>query len=79
MEIRKIEVLEGNEIKKYDVLFTLHEDNKEFVVYTDLNSNMDIYGALYNEKEKRLDYISDPKDQQRILEIIKQIRSSVNS
>ncbi len=76
MEIRKIEIMENNESKQYDVLFTIKDEtqNKEFIIYTDVNSNIDIYAALYDEKEKRLDYIDDPKDQEIIEQIMKSIK-----
>ena len=80
MEIRKIEVLENNELKQYDVLFTIKDEarNKEFIIYTDVNSNIDIYAALYNEKEKKLDYIDNPKDQKMLEEVMKIVKEKMS-
>ena len=80
MELRKVEVMEGNVVQQYDVLLTIKDevDNKEFVIYTDVNSDIDIYAALYNEKEKRLDYIDDPKDQKMIEEIMKIVKDKMS-
>ena len=35
MELRKIEIMENNELKQYDVLFTIKDEKqgKEFVIY----------------------------------------------
>ena len=80
MELRKIEIMENNELKQYDVLFTIKDEKqgKEFVIYTDVNSNIDIYAALYNEKEKKLDYIDNPKDQKMIEEVMKIVKEKMS-
>ncbi len=80
MELRKIEILENNELKQYDVLFTIKDEvqNKVYVIYTDINSDIDIYAALYDEKEKKLDYIDNPKEQKMIEEIINIVKEKMS-
>ena len=48
------------------------------LLYTDVNSNIDIYAALYNEKEKKLDYIDNPKDQKMIEEVMKIVKEKMS-
>lgn len=76
--IKNLRVVENGEVKEYDVLFTLKDEkkNKKFVIYTDMNSDIDIYAALYNEKENKIEYIDNPDDQVMIDEIIKIVRES---
>ena len=78
MNIKNLRVVENGEVKEYDVLFTLKDEkkNKEFIIYTDLNSDIDIYAALYNAKENRIEYIDNPDDQIMINEVIKIIKES---
>ncbi len=80
MEIKKIQINENGKLQEYDVLFTIknEKENKEFIIYTDVNSGIDIYAALYNEKEKRIDYIDKPEDQKMIEEIIKIIKDKIS-
>ena len=80
MNVKKIEILEGNELKQYDVLFTLKNEkhNKEYILYTDVDSDIDIYAAIYNEKEKRLDYIDNPKEQKMIEDIMKIVKDKMS-
>ena len=79
MEIKKIQINENGKLKEYDVLFTIKDEkeSKLFIIYTDINSDIDIYAALYNEKEKRIDYIDKPEDQKMIEEIIKIIKNRI--
>lgn len=79
MEVKKIEIVENGELKEYDVLFTIKDEkkNKEFIIYTDTNSDIDIYAALYDEKENKLDYISDTKDQKMIEEIMNVVKDEM--
>lgn len=77
MNIKKMEVNENGNLKEYDVLFTIKNEvaNKMIIVYTDLNSNIDIYAAYYNEKTKEINYIDDPSDQELVkkaIDIIKE-------
>lgn len=78
MNIRKLRIFENGETREYDVLFTLKDEkkNKEFIIYTDLNSDIDIYAALYNAKENRIDYIDDPRDQVMIDKVIEIVKDS---
>ena len=80
MELRKIEIMEGDVLRQYDVLFTVKDEvrNKEFIIYTDVNSDIDIYAAIYNEKDKKIDYIDDPKDQKMIEEIMKIVKEKIS-
>ncbi len=80
MNIQKIEILENNELKQYDVLFTIKDEkrNKNFIIYTDINSNIDIYAGIYLEKEKRIDYIDNPADQKMIEEIMKIVKEKMS-
>ena len=76
MGIKKIEIMENNELKEYDVLFTIKDEkqNKEFIIYTDVSSDIDIYAALYDKKTKKIDYIDNRKDQKMIEEIMKIVK-----
>ncbi len=76
MDNKKIEILENNTIKEYDLLFTIkdNKNNRVYVIYTDLNSDIDIYAALYDENSKTIKYINDVKDQKMIEEIMNIIR-----
>lgn len=80
MEIKKIEVLENNELKQYDVLFTIKDEtrNKEFIIYTDVNCDIDLYAAIYDEKEKKLDYIDNPNDQKMLEEVMKVVKEKIS-
>ena len=81
MNIKKIEINENGMKMEYDVLFTIKNEsnNKEFIIYTDIDSDIDIYAALYNEKEKRLEYIEDENDRKMIEEMIEIIKNNINS
>jgi uncharacterized protein YrzB (UPF0473 family) len=76
MDIRKIVINENNRLQEYDVLFTIKDekDNKEFIIYTDVNSDIDIYAALYDEKDNKIEYINNPEDRKMIEEIMKIIK-----
>ena len=80
MNIKKIEINENGMKMEYDVLFTIKNEsnNKEFIIYTDIDSDIDIYAALYNEKEKRLEYIEDENDRKMIEEMIEIIKNNIN-
>ncbi len=75
MELKKINIMEGSELKEYDVLFTVKDEqnNKEYILYTDMNSDIDIYAAIYNEKERKIDYIKDKDEQEKIKKIFKDV------
>ena len=51
----------------------------KFASFTSFNSDIDIYAALYNEKEKRLEYIEDENDRKMIEEMIEIIKNNINS
>ena len=77
MDIKKISIMENGTLKEYDVLFTIKNEieNKLLVIYTDLNSNIDIYAASYDEKTKEIKYIDNPADQamvEKAISIIKE-------
>jgi len=80
MELKKIKIKENNQLVEYDVLFTIkdEEKNKEFIIYTDVNRDVDIYAALYNKKENKIEYIDDPEDQKMIEEVIKNIKEKMS-
>lgn len=80
MSIKKLEIMENGELKQYDVLFTLRDEkkNKQYVIYTDINSNIDIYAAIYDEKNNKLDYINDPEKQKIITEIMNIVKNKVS-
>lgn len=42
-----------------------------------MNRNIDIYAAIYNEKEGRIDYIEDKKEQKMINEILKVVKEQL--
>ena len=77
MDIKKISIMENGTLKEYDVLFTIKNEieNKLLVIYTDLNSNIDIYATSYDEKTKEIKYIDNPADQamvEKAISIIKE-------
>jgi uncharacterized protein YrzB (UPF0473 family) len=80
MELKKIKIKENNQLVEYDVLFTIkdEEKNKEFIIYTDVNRDVDIYAALYNKKENKIEYIDDSEDQKMIEEVIKNIKEKMS-
>ena len=80
MDIKKIEIMENGELKQYDVLFTLKDEkkNKQYVIYTDVNSNIDIYAAIYDENNGKLDYIDNPEEQKLISEILNIVKSKIS-
>ena len=80
MDIKKIEIMENGELKQYDVLFTLKDEkkNKQYVIYTDVNSNIDIYAAIYDEKSGKLDYIDNPEEQKLISEILNIVKNNIS-
>jgi len=81
MNIKKLEIDENGIKREYDVLFSIKNEtnNKDFIIYTDLDSDIDIYAALYNEKEGKLEYIKDSNDRKMLEEMIEIIKNNINS
>ena len=80
MEIKKIEICENGIFKEYDVLFTIKNEvaNKFIIIYTDINSDIDIYAAYYNEKTKEINYIDDLSDQELVKKAIDIIKEKLS-
>ena len=80
MEIKKIEICENGIFKEYDVLFTIKNEvaNKFIIIYTDINSDIDIYAAYYNEKTKEINYIDDLNDQELVKKAIDIIKEKLS-
>lgn len=76
MGIKKLKIDENGILREYDVLFTIKDEdsNKEYIIYTDIDSDTDIYAALYDSKTNRLDYIEDEKDRKMIEDIMKIVK-----
>ena len=76
MGIKKLKIDENGILREYDVLFTIKDEdsNKEYIIYTDVDSDTDIYAALYDSKTNRLDYIEDEKDRKMIEDIMKIVK-----
>lgn len=78
--MKKIEIMENVKLRQYDILFTIKDEKnkKEYVIYTDINSDIDIYVGTYSKETKQIDCIEDIREQNKIMKIFEIVKEEIS-